>query len=184
VRLASQGWLLQGQRAHALPALSYLNGDDAMKDKSTRSKNAAAPKAGAAPKKPAQQADASQAEARLTMPAQSAPDSSPSDSPASGDTQGQLDESLEETFPASDPISPAATSEDEVNERSNAAPQSDSPAVDSGPVDFPTSAHHPDREQRIREAAYRRWEQRGGQGGHPDSDWLDAESEVDGNSQA
>ncbi|MDB5817455.1 MAG: hypothetical protein JWQ11_1095 [Rhizobacter sp.] len=154
-----------------------------MKDKPTRSRNTASKSAGSPAKKPALQADASQPEARMSMPAQSAPDSSPVDSPAAGDTQAQLDESLAETFPASDPIAPAATSEDEVNERSNAAPQSDEPAVDTGPVDFPTSAHHPDREQRIREAAYRRWESRGGQGGHPDTDWVEAESEVDGNSQ-
>jgi len=154
-----------------------------MKDKQTRSRNTASSSAGSSAKKPALQAEAAQPEARASMAAQSAPDSSPVDSPAAGDTQGQLDESLAETFPASDPISPAATSQNEIDDRSNAAPQSDEPAVDSGPVDFPTSAHHPDREQRIREAAYRRWEARGGEGGHPDTDWHEAESEVDGNSR-
>jgi hypothetical protein len=40
-----------------------------------------------------------------------------------------------------------------------------------------SSAPTPDRETQIREAAYAAHERRGGQGGDPAQDWLDAEAE-------
>ena len=42
------------------------------------------------------------------------------------------------------------------------------------------TAQPPSREQRIREAAYRRFQQRGGQSADEVEDWLQAEAEVDG----
>lgn len=36
------------------------------------------------------------------------------------------------------------------------------------------------REDQIRRAAYRRWQERGGEDGSELADWLDAEREVDG----
>ena len=36
-----------------------------------------------------------------------------------------------------------------------------------------------DREKRIAEAAYHRWQKRGGEHGSHEQDWLDAESEID-----
>lgn len=53
--------------------------------------------------------------------------------------------------------------------------------VDRGPIKFPTSNDHPmTRQERIREAAHRLYVARGGEGGNPVQDWLDAEAEVDG----
>lgn len=53
--------------------------------------------------------------------------------------------------------------------------------VDRGPIKFPTSSEHPKtREERVREAAYRRFVARGGTGDDPVQDWLEAEAEIDG----
>lgn len=54
-------------------------------------------------------------------------------------------------------------------------------AIDRSPIKFPTSNDHPKtREERIREAAHRRFQARSGAAGNPEQDWLEAEAEVDG----
>ena len=52
------------------------------------------------------------------------------------------------------------------------------PGVDA-PIP-PSDATTPDRERRIAEAAYYRYERRNGGDGDPIQDWLEAEAEVDG----
>lgn len=119
--------------------------------------------------------------------------------------QRVLDESIAETFPASDPISPSAAMKtgDEIesvrDQRDWALQRPDGDAgaddhgeappapapVDRGPYPFPTQANHPktaeerSREQRVREAAHRRFVERGRQDGSDVQDWLEAEREVD-----
>jgi hypothetical protein len=121
--------------------------------------------------------------------------------------QQMVDESLAQTFPASDPISPSAAmkaSGEVDSERDprdwalkqdtapDAARSHDTstgsapaaagaqPPIDRGPLRFPTPADQPPtREERVREAAYRRFVERGGQHGDDMRDWLEAEREID-----
>ena len=63
--------------------------------------------------------------------------------------------------------------------------QTASPTSVQEPLDENTEAgtgiDPPNREERIRQAAHRRYEARGNnEGGHQERDWLDAEEEVDG----
>jgi hypothetical protein len=64
-------------------------------------------------------------------------------------------------------------------ENSKTAPSSED--IDRGPIKFPTSENHPmTREEKVREAAYRRYRARGEQHGKDVEDWLAAEGEIGG----
>jgi len=113
------------------------------------------------------------------------------------------DDSLDQTFPASDPISPSAamradaaisTAKDEkdwilepgvpitaVGQPVNSVEGSESASnIDRGPFRFPKSADClKTRKELVRDAAYRRFQARGNDGGSELQDWLDAESEID-----
>ena len=103
--------------------------------------------------------------------------------------QRLLDESLTETFPASDPISPSAamrtngeveSPRDERDWKLKSSNDAGESPIDRGPIPFPTQAHHPGtREERVREAAHRRFMERGGEHGHDLEDWTEAEREID-----
>lgn len=146
--------------------------------------------------------------AESAAPLEAVPAESEPDAPATPTYQQLLDHSLDQTFPASDPISPTAamhaeaavsTGKDDTDWtlQPGAAPAATSahapasppqtpaePVQDRGPYPFPTAQHPPtgatEREARIRAAAYRRFQARGGTGGHDLDDWLAAEAEVDG----
>lgn len=61
----------------------------------------------------------------------------------------------------------------------DSAAQPDDATIDRSPIKFPTSSDHPKtREERIREAAHRRFEARAGAAGSAHQDWLDAEAEI------
>ncbi len=51
-------------------------------------------------------------------------------------------------------------------------PRADDPAAEQQASDEAT------REERIRQAAYARWQQRGGESGDHHTDWLDAEADI------